>query len=176
MIISETERDNQENKVNKVNRIKSEALFPVIIELIKNNQRARLTVTGNSMSPFLKEGRDTVEFSAVDFSQIHRGDIVLIKRKCGYYVMHRVYKKAKDSFYMVGDAQQWIEGPLYPEQLIAIVTKVWRKGREIDCNNVIWKLLSHIWLILRRFRYLIFGVYARVKRIRNKFFRRAYLQ
>lgn len=164
-----------DKKLKKINKVKSESLFPVIIELIKNNQSAKITVTGNSMSPFLKEGRDNVELAAINFCEVRRGDIILIKRKCGYYVMHRVYKKEKDCFYIIGDAQQWIEGPLFPEQLIAIVTKVIREGREISCNNLIWKFLSHFWLNLRRFRYAIIGIYGRMKHIGNIVFRRASL-
>ncbi len=160
--------------MHKVNRVKSEILFPVICELIQNNQKARITVTGNSMSPFMKEVRDSVELAATSFESIRRGDIVLIKRTCGQYVMHRVYKKEKDCFYMVGDAQQWIEGPLYPEQLVAIVTRVWRKGREISCGNFWWKFLSKTWLMLRNFRLFIFKVYGQLKRLTKIFIRRAH--
>jgi len=154
--------------MNKINRVKSEYLFPVIIELIQNNQKATVTVTGNSMSPFLKEIRDRVELSATSFNEIKRGDIVLIRRKTGYYVMHRVYKKEKDCFFMVGDAQEWIEGPLYPDQLIAIVKRVWRKNREISCDNIIWKFLSLLWLHLRRHRYTIFKINKMFKQLKAK--------
>lgn len=154
--------------MNKINRVKSEYLFPVIIELIQNNQKATITVTGNSMSPFLKEIRDRVELSATSFNEIKRGDIVLIRRKTGYHVMHRVYKKEKDCFFMVGDAQEWIEGPLYPDQLIAIVKRVWRKNREISCDNIIWKFLSLLWLYLRRYRYTIFKINKMFKQFKTK--------
>jgi len=154
--------------MNKVNRVKSEYLFPVIIELLNNNQKATITVTGNSMSPFLKEVRDRVELSATSFDEIKRGDIVLIRRVTGCYVMHRVYKKEKDCFYMVGDAQEWIEGPLYPNQLIAIVKRVWRKNREISCDNIIWKSLSLLWLCLRNHRYTIFKINNVIKQLRAK--------
>jgi signal peptidase I len=146
-----------------VNLVKSEILFPVIIDLIKSDQKAILTVTGSSMTPFLRDTRDRVEFSATSFMNIKRGDIVLVKRKNGYYVMHRVWKKEKDCFFMVGDAQRGIEGPLYPEQLIALVTTVWRKNKKIDCNNIWWRAISEIWLRLRNFRYLLMRLFKYLK-------------
>lgn len=158
--------------MNKINRVKSEYLFPVIIELIQNNQKATITVTGNSMSPFLKEIRDRVELSATSFNEIKRGDIVLIRRKTGYYVMHRVYKKEKGCFFIIGDAQEWIEGPLFPEQLIAIVTRVWRKNKEIKCDNILWRFLSMLWLSLRKFRHVIFKAYNILKILKVKLTRR----
>ena len=70
-----------------------------------------------SMYPFLREDKDKVELAMTSFSCIKKGDVVLIKRESGEYVLHRVLKKSMDHFYIVGDAQQWIEGPLLPEQL-----------------------------------------------------------
>lgn len=158
--------------MHKVNCIKSEYLFPVIVELIQNNQKATITVTGNSMLPFLKEVRDRVELSATCFTDLKRGDIVLIQRKTGYYVLHRVYKKEKDCFFIIGDAQEWIEGPLFPEQLIAIVTRVWRKNKEIKCDNILWRFLSMLWLSLRKFRHVIFKAYNMLKLLKVKLTRR----
>lgn len=142
-----------------INQVKSEVLFPVVIECLNSGQNAKITVTGNSMLPFLREFKDSVELTGVRFEQIKRGDIVLIRRYSGAYVLHRVLKKEQDCFYMVGDAQQWIEGPLYPDQLIAKVPRVWRKGKEIDCESFLWKILSLIWLRLRIFRRKMLRVY-----------------
>lgn len=152
----------------QVIKVKSNTIFPVIVDLLNSGQTARITVTGNSMNPFLKANRDSVELSKTSFQEIRRGDIVLIKRTNGIYVLHRVYKKTEDSFSMVGDAQQWIEGPLYPDQLVAKVISVRRKNKEIPCTNIVWVLLSWIWLRLRVFRYKIFKVNTIVKRAMGK--------
>ncbi len=148
----------------QVIKVKSNTIFPVIADLLHSGQTARITVTGRSMSPFLKEGRDNVELSKTSFQEIRKGDIVLVKRTNGIYVLHRVYKKTEASFFMVGDAQQWIEGPLYPEQLAAKVVSVRRKNRDIPCTNKGWRFLSWVWLRLRVFRYKIFKVYSIMKK------------
>lgn len=149
----------------QVIKVKANTIFPTIIELLNSGQTVRITVTGNSMSPFLKEGRDSVALSRTSFSDLKRGDIVLIKRRNGIYVLHRVYQKKKDSFYIVGDAQQWIEGPLSPAQLIGKVVLVKRKSKEIPCTKTLWVFLSLLWLRVRVFRYLFFKANALFKKI-----------
>jgi len=149
----------------QVMKVKSNEIFPIIVELLESGQTARITVTGDSMRPFLKPGRDSVELAKTSFQEIRKGDIVLIRRTNGIYVLHRVYQKTKDYFTMVGDAQQWIEGPLYPEQLIARVVSVRRNNREIPCGNTGWVVLSWIWLRLRSFRYKIFRVNGIIKKV-----------
>ena len=149
----------------EIKRIKSETLFEVIKEVLSQGDKVHITVTGMSMYPFLREGIDGVELIHGSYVDINRGDIVIIQRETGEYVMHRVLNKHLDHFYIIGDAQQWIEGPLRPDQLIAIVTAVWRGDKRIDCANFWWKILSRLWLRLIPFRYLILGSYRRFRRI-----------
>jgi hypothetical protein len=125
--------------------IRSEDLFPAITELLANNQKVRITVTGDSMMPFLRENTDSVELSAADFNSLRFGQIVLIRRTSGLYILHRIVRKRKDCFYISGDAHKWVEGPLYPDHLIAVVTKIWRNNRQISPSNIIWQALSCIW-------------------------------
>lgn len=145
--------------MQKLKRVKSENIFPVIKELLDNDKSARITVTGMSMYPFLRENIDSVELLKAKPSDIRRGDIVMILRDSNVYVMHRVIKIEENCFYMVGDAQQSIEGPLRYDQIFAKVTSVWRKDKKIDCSNVWWNFLSSLWMILLPFRSSIIKSY-----------------
>lgn len=160
--VNEANRYKVIEKNKQVIKVKSKEIFPVIAELLNTGQTVHITVTGNSMIPFLKADRDSVELSKTSFSEVRRGDIVLVQRRNGIYVLHRVCKKKKDVFYMVGDAQQWIEGPLYPDQLITRVISVRRKDRQILCTNPIWVMLSLVWLRLKVIRYGIFKFHRMV--------------
>lgn len=142
--------------MHNLKKIKSEELFPSIKDLLANDHKVRITVTGSSMMPFLREDRDSVELSAADFKSLRFGQIPLVRRADGQYVLHRLIFKKKDCFYIAGDAHIWIEGPLYPEQLVAVVTKIWREDRQISPFNILWIMLSFIWwLRLPAFRALI---------------------
>ncbi|WP_242876347.1 S24/S26 family peptidase [Desulfosporosinus hippei] len=140
-------------------KVKSSSLFPLISEILNYGQSTKLAVSGNSMYPFLRDSIDSVELTKGDFPELAKGDIVMIQRPEGNYVMHRIITKKKDCFFIVGDAQQWIEGPLYPHQLVAKVTAIWRKNKRISCSSSWLRLLSAMWLYLRPFRYFILRNY-----------------
>lgn len=143
--------------------VKAEDMFRIISEVIGLGRTAKITVTGSSMYPFLRDGIDSVCLSRCNFNDLRNRDIVLIKRDSGGYVMHRVHRKEKDCFYIVGDAQQWIEGPLRPDQLVAAVTGVWRRARFIECSGPGWRLLALIWMLMLPVRYRIIGIYQNIR-------------
>ncbi|MEN6316032.1 MAG: S24/S26 family peptidase [Clostridiaceae bacterium] len=145
-------------------KVKAVELFSVVDEVFQNGGSAWITVTGMSMYPFLREGVDSVELSKTSYDSVKKYDIVLIRRKCGGYVMHRILKKDKECFYIIGDAQQWVEGPLKPEQLKAYVTRIKREKHIISVNNMLFKIASRIWMILIPFRYKIISAYSRLSR------------
>lgn len=151
--------------MREVRKVKAVTIFPFVEEIVERGQNAKILVTGSSMWPFLRDGIDSVEFIKRDFASLVRGDIVLIRRVSGLYVMHRVYKKNREHFFMVGDAQQWLEGPLEPSQIVAVVSAIWRKNKRISCSNFLWRFLSASWLLLRPFRYLIFKIYRKLRKI-----------
>lgn len=86
-----------------------------------------------------------MQLTAIDFNQIVCGDIVLIQRLSGAFVLHRVIKIEEGSFYIVGDAQTKIEGPVFPSQLIAVVCKVKCGDRMFDSKDLTWKLCRKIY-------------------------------
>lgn len=137
----------------------------MINEILDNGMGARITVTGNSMRPFLYENIDSVELQQSSFKSICKGDIVIILRDNGEYVMHRVLKKHKDCFYIVGDAQWWVEGPIRPNQITAVVKTIWRDNKKIKCSSFYWRSLSLIWLWMLPFRKILFKAYSLIRKI-----------
>jgi signal peptidase len=151
--------------MQKLKLVKSEFIFPVIKDILDKGTSTRITVTGMSMYPFLRENIDSVELSKVDFSDIRRGDIVMVLRDTNEYVMHRVIKVEENWLYIVGDAQQFIEGPLRSNQIVAKITAVWRKDKKIDSLNLWWNLLSKMWMMLLHFRVFIIKSYGTLRRL-----------
>ena len=124
-------------------------------ELIGQGHRVSVRVAGNSMSPFLKHGRDTVFFAAPD-SEIKKGDIVFYTRPNGQYIMHRVLRRMPDGNYaIIGDGQQQVEAPIAPEQIFAVVTQVCRKGTWIGPKAFWWRFFAGPWLTLLPLRPLL---------------------
>ena len=117
----------------------------VLRELAGEGREVSMLVVGSSMSPFLCHKRDYIYFTKPD-RELRRGDMVFYQRDTGQYVMHRIYKRKKDDYYMVGDAQTQIEGPLRRDQIFARIIKVKRKGRIIEPGNFWWEFFEHVWI------------------------------
>ena len=131
----------------------------VLRELVEQEKEVSLLIAGNSMSPFLVHQRDTICFRKPD-KELRRGDIVFYQRENGQYIMHRIYKACPEGYYMVGDAQVAIEGPLRAEQIFAIVTKVRRKGKWIGPNDLWWRFFAHIWIRIVPMRRMVLKGYS----------------
>ncbi len=118
-----------------------------------------LFVTGNSMNPFLKDGRDTVLLEKPAEKDFVRGRILLFRRENGALILHRIRRVLPDNkLLMNGDAQYWCE-TVDKSQAIAVVTKIYRDGKEIPCGK------NTLWHILKPLRPFIFRAY---KIIRSK--------
>lgn len=131
----------------------------VLRELAEEGRVVSMLVVGSSMSPFLCHKRDYIYFTKPD-RELRRGDMVFYQRDTGQYVMHRVYKRKKDGYYMVGDAQTQIEGPLRRDQIFARIIKVKRKGRIIEPGNFWWEFFEHVWIRIIPLRKVIEKLYS----------------
>lgn len=148
--------------------VENDVYLPVLRELIYEGHSVRLNVRGQSMLPFLSDVRDSVIIEPVK-KVLKRGDIVIYQRKNGAYIMHRIYKtdNIKKQYYLVGDAQKELEGPIDVSQIFGIVTKACRKGRWIDRGNIIWWFYDKIWGLMRPFRTkLVLSVLSLSRRIK----------
>lgn len=144
----------------------SSAEFAEVIENTVNaGGSVPLVVTGNSMGPFLKDGRDTVWLKECTESDCKRGKILLFRRIDGKIVLHRVIKTGSDGVLtMNGDAQYWCED-IKKEQVLAAVSHIERNGRKRSCNSLTYRIKIEVWQTLKPYRPLIFRVQRKIKRI-----------
>lgn len=144
-------------------KVDTNEYISVLKELVEEGKEVSLLIAGSSMSPFICHGRDYIFFKAPD-RELKKGDMVFYQRKSGQYVMHRIYKIKDDEYYMVGDAQTAIEGPLDREQIFALVTKVQRKGKWITEGNFWWEFFEHVWLNMVSLRPVVLKLYMMLKK------------
>lgn len=133
---------------NQAKVFDTKEIMPVYRELIKNGKEVSLPITGHSMEPFLKEGRDRVILTDCKGAFLKRGDIALFMREDGKYIMHRVVKKEGGNYFFAGDEQTFIEGPIKHSCVVALVKEAYRKGKRITCKNFTWWFFKHIWLLI----------------------------
>ena len=138
--------------------------MPVLQELLSEGKKVSVTVTGNSMSPFLVHGRDRILIAPPD-GNWKKGDMAFFIRTNEQYVMHRICRVDKNgNCFFVGDAQQYIEGPIEPAQIFGKITSVQRKGKWIGPDDFWWRFFEKIWINIISMRPLFRTIYEMMKR------------
>lgn len=141
--------------------------MPVLRELLSQGKEVSITITGSSMSPFLVHQRDQILIAPPDGSW-KKGDMAFFVRTNGQYVMHRICRVDKDgSCFFVGDAQQWVEGPIAPCQIFGKITSVKRKGKWIGPKDFWWQFFEKIWIRIIPFRPFFRRVYGIIWRLKK---------
>lgn len=136
-------------------------------ELTEEGQEVSMLIAGNSMSPFMIHQRDYITFRKPD-RPLKKGDMVFFQRKTGQYVMHRICRVKPEGYYIVGDAQQQIEGPVAREQIFAIITAVKRKEQWIRPGDFWWEFFRGPWLWFLPIRPLLVRAYGVPARLRKR--------
>ena len=115
--------------------VHTEDYVKILEELTSENKTVGVPVSGNSMAPFLIDGRDTVFFEALPDRALRSGDILLYQRKNGRYVMHRLFQVKDGLLTFVGDNQQVLERGISRDQVIAYANHFIRDGKDIYCDH-----------------------------------------
>lgn len=136
-----------------------------IERLLEQGQSIQIQPQGYSMYPMFVPGRDAAVIERAESTGLKRGDVVLYRRESGILVLHRICRIRKDGFYMVGDNQSEVEGPLRALQIKGILTGFIRKGKYTSVRNPVYRLASRLWLFLRPVRPALSRVAATVKRM-----------
>ncbi|MDE7271233.1 MAG: S24/S26 family peptidase [Acetatifactor sp.] len=121
-------------------------------ELLLEGRTIQFQPIGYSMYPLFVPGRDQAVVAPIRDIVPGRGDVVLYRRDGGILVLHRIWKRGRDGFYLVGDNEHQIEGPLRRDQIKGILVGIVRKGRYFSVNNLLYRAASGLWLWLRPLR------------------------
>lgn len=82
-------------------------LGPVIEEVVRNNGKIRLTITGLSMYPLLRNRLDSVLLKRAE--EIKKYDILLYTRKDGSYILHRAVCVKENTVDIIADNETEID-------------------------------------------------------------------
>ena len=161
---SDMEHNAENDMVQKnvpIREVDTGAYLDVMKGLVQEGKSVSIIVAGNSMSPFLIHKRDRVFFEKPN-RPLKAGDIVFFQRDNGRYIMHCICRVAEEGYYIVGDAQVDIEGPVREDQIFALITKCERKGKMITSGSFWWEFFEKVWIRMIPLRPLIRGGYEKV--------------
>lgn len=141
-----------------------------IERLLEDGQRIQIKPQGYSMYPMFVPDRDEAVIDRAEPARLKKGDVVLYRRDGGILVLHRICKIRGNDFYMVGDNQKEVEGPLRADQLKGVLIGFIRNGKYCSAKNPVYRAASRLWLFLRPLRPALSGSAAAIKRLfkRNK--------
>lgn len=122
----------------------ADVLFSVVEETVKNGGSIKIKIAGYSMYPLVTSRRDSVLLTEAE--KIKKGDVPLIKREDGSYVLHRVVGIKNGALMLRGDYEQKTEYPVNPERVMAMAKGFYRKEKYIDCNSFLYKLYTFFWM------------------------------
>lgn len=157
-----------EEKIS-VRKIDTNTYMKAVREMLQEGNEVPLTITGNSMSPFMIHERDKILISSVN-RPLKKGDMAFYQRVTGQYVMHRIryirQGERGEAYYFIGDAQNVTEGPIYREQIFGLITSVCRKGKWIKPGDFWWEFFEKIWIRMVPLRKPIEKIYGTLRRLR----------
>lgn len=114
---------------------------------IKELGYAVAPITGTSMMPLLKEGRDRVELEPCSQERLKKGNVVLYKKNDGTLVLHRIIKTENGEFFTVlGDHQFKNAERVNKNQIIAVACGFFIKGRYVNEKTRWYRLYKKLWL------------------------------
>lgn len=135
--------------------------------MLEKNGYLVYTVVGMSMQPLLKQRRDIVDIRAKGAERFHKYDVVLYKSG-GRYVLHRILKVRPDDYVIAGDHNTFLEYGITDEQILGVMTRIIRDGKERSLSSWKYKAYVHLWCDFYPIRMAILRVKAIGRRAKRK--------
>lgn len=132
----------------------NEVFLEEVAILLDEGREVTLSPKGNSMLPFIREGRDSVVLRKEP--AVHKGDIVLV-RLPGRYVLHRIIREEGQRLTLMGDGN--IRGGTESctrADVLGTVKTILRNGKAVKPGD------GKFWARLLPFRRIILGIYRRI--------------
>lgn len=121
-------------------------LSPVMQDCIEAGSEVVLTVTGNSMRPYLRHLRDQVVLAKCDPQHLQIGDVPLYRRPDGKFVLHRVVGLGASTYTLCGDAQTEKEFAVPTDCILAVATGFYRRGKRVSCSSFLYRVYWRFWM------------------------------
>ena len=103
--------------------------------LIESGEEICIKVSGSSMEPFLHNKKDSVFVKKTD-GEPRIGEIYFFQDKFGRIIMHRLQRITKDGCFFRGDALNYCEGPISPDNIFAKVVRIKHNGKIYHTDNM----------------------------------------
>ena len=106
------------------------------------------TTSGDSMEPLLHHRRQTIVLKPLeDGERAERGDVILVKREDGHYVLHRVVRVLPEGGYLTrGDNRLHRDPPVPEEQVLARFDGYYRGTDFVPVDSARYRAYVLFWV------------------------------
>jgi len=119
-------------------------------EILTRGALLRFRARGSSMRPFIESG-DVILIEPLDSTKVRSGDVVFYRRVDGGLTAHRLVKinhsEGSTILTMKGDALDYSDPPVSPEQVLGRVISVEKDGHNVKLDTGISRLLTRTWAL-----------------------------
>ena len=150
-------------KMENVTLIPSDDLFAAVCQMLQEGYDAEFTVTGNSMWPLFAHGRDRVTVRRVGDAPLKKGDIVLLQTE-HRYLLHRITRLKNNTLQTTGDYNCYRDEFVPAGNVLGRVVRFTRKGKQVSCRNLLYRLCSWLWRVSFPVRPLVLRLLFRIRR------------
>ena len=96
------------------------------------------------MLPLLRQRRDIIEIRKKPEGRLKKYDVVLYKRG-SRYILHRILKVRPEDYVIAGDHNTFLEYGITDSDILGVMTRVIRSGRNITGDSRLYRLYVHLW-------------------------------
>lgn len=145
-------------------RANTELLLHEATRLVSEGKRVVIRVKGNSMLPFLRNEKDSVELDKA--TDLKCGDIVLAFVENRRFVLHRIIKTDGNKVVLMGDGN--LKGcelctiPDIKAKAVKIIKEVKNGTKQIDCTAPAHLKRACLWRKLLPIRRYLLAIYKRI--------------
>lgn len=125
--------------------IPNEEFCGAVRQMLEEGKDVDFTVTGNSMWPLLKHGRDRVVLTLCKPQDIRKGDVILFEALPSKFLLHRITKIKGSTFESTGDFNSFRDGYFPKECVIGKAVRIIRKDKSYDAESFLMLFYSALW-------------------------------
>ena len=147
-------------------KLSNEIFFAEVERLLSEGESVTLTVRGNSMRPWLRDGKHKVVLYPCSDKELQVGDIALFRHN-GSHILHRVAEMDGDKITFAGDGNIGLKELTTLNNVVALAKSIiLPNGRVIVRGSREWRFKSRIWLAIPQIgRRIILSLLRRICRV-----------
>ena len=147
----------------QVDKVSLNDVYELLTTQLKDGGTVRFKPKGTSMLPTLRQGVDEVVISTLK-KKPKKYDILFYRRANGQFVLHRLIKMHKGEYVMRGDHQFEYEYSITDDNIIGVVSEIYRDGRCIKRGSVEFLLWGSLGALYYRCRVRLRNIVKRFSR------------